>query len=84
MRHIFDGTHKNTEFIAAEPNSCPKLTRGKFEYDFGDAAGFAEFTRGEFKGGRILYIWSHILSAPQLGPPVVGQVLRWVIAEARK
>jgi len=52
--------------------------------DFGDAAGFAEFTRGEFKGGRILYIWSHILSDPQLGPPVVGQVLRWVIAEARK
>jgi tryptophan synthase beta chain len=40
MRHIFDGTHKNTEFIAAEPNSCPKLTRGKFEYDFGDEAGY--------------------------------------------
>ena len=28
MRHkIKDG--KNTEFIAAEPESCPKLTRGK-------------------------------------------------------
>ncbi len=40
MRHIFDGTHKDTEFIAAEPNSCPKLTRGKFEYDYGDEAGY--------------------------------------------
>lgn len=40
MRHIFDGTHKETEFIAAEPESCPKLTRGKFEYDFGDEAGY--------------------------------------------
>lgn len=40
MRHIFDGTHTGTEFIAAEPNSCPKLTRGKFEYDFGDEAGY--------------------------------------------
>ena len=40
MRHIFDGTHPNTEFIAAEPASCPKLTRGKFEYDFGDEAGY--------------------------------------------
>ncbi|MDD4535338.1 MAG: TrpB-like pyridoxal phosphate-dependent enzyme [Prevotella sp.] len=40
MRHIFDGSHPNTEFIAAEPNSCPKLTRGKFEYDFGDEAGY--------------------------------------------
>jgi tryptophan synthase beta chain len=39
MRHnIKDG--KQTEFIAAEPNSCPKLTRGKFEYDFGDEAGY--------------------------------------------
>ena len=39
LRHnILDG--KNTEFIAAEPASCPKLTRGKFEYDFGDEAGY--------------------------------------------
>ena len=38
MRHnIKDG--KKTRFIAAEPASCPKLTRGKFEYDFGDEAG---------------------------------------------
>lgn len=40
MRHVFDDSHKNTEFIAAEPESCPKLTRGKFEYDFGDEAGY--------------------------------------------
>lgn len=39
MRHnILEG--KKTEFIAAEPASCPKLTRGKFEYDFGDEAGY--------------------------------------------
>ena len=39
MRHnILDG--KQTEFIAAEPESCPKLTRGRFEYDFGDEAGY--------------------------------------------
>ena len=30
---------KKTRFIAAEPASCPKLTRGKFEYDFADEAG---------------------------------------------
>jgi tryptophan synthase beta chain len=30
----------NTRFIAAEPASCPKLTRGKFMYDFGDEAGY--------------------------------------------
>ena len=39
LRHnILDG--KTTEFIAAEPESCPKLTRGKFQYDFGDEAGY--------------------------------------------
>ncbi|MDD5896018.1 MAG: TrpB-like pyridoxal phosphate-dependent enzyme [Prevotellaceae bacterium] len=39
MRHnILDG--KTTEFIAAEPDSCPKLTRGVFQYDFGDEAGY--------------------------------------------
>lgn len=29
-----------TRYIAAEPASCPKLTRGKFYYDFGDEAGY--------------------------------------------
>ena len=39
MRHnILDG--KKTRFIAAEPSSCPKLTRGVFQYDFGDEAGY--------------------------------------------
>ncbi|MDY6427529.1 MAG: TrpB-like pyridoxal phosphate-dependent enzyme, partial [Bacteroidales bacterium] len=39
MRHNFvDG--KNTRFIAAEPASCPKLSRGKFQYDFGDTEGY--------------------------------------------
>jgi tryptophan synthase beta chain len=39
MRHnIKEG--KKTRFIAAEPSSCPKLTRGEFHYDFGDEAGY--------------------------------------------
>ena len=40
MRHIYDGTRKGTRFIACEPASCPKLTRGVFTYDFGDEAGY--------------------------------------------
>lgn len=39
MRHNFTG-ERHTRFIAAEPESCPKLTRGKFMYDFGDEAGY--------------------------------------------
>lgn len=57
MRHnILDG--KTTEFIAAEPESCPKLTRGVFGYDFGDEAGYTPllpmFTLGhDFKPANI-------------------------------
>ena len=46
MRHQLKGQMykgqctKVIDFIAAEPSSCPKLTKGKFEYDFGDAAGY--------------------------------------------
>ncbi|MBQ3635320.1 MAG: TrpB-like pyridoxal phosphate-dependent enzyme [Bacteroidales bacterium] len=39
MRHnILDG--KKTRFVASEPASCPKLTHGVFQYDFGDVAGY--------------------------------------------
>lgn len=30
---------KNVRAIAAEPTSCPKLTKGQFRYDFGDTIG---------------------------------------------
>ena len=39
MRHNFTG-ERNTRFVAAESVSCPKLTKGRFEYDFGDEAGY--------------------------------------------
>jgi len=39
MRHTIKEGRK-TRYVAAEPASCPKLTRGKFLYDFGDEAGY--------------------------------------------
>ena len=57
LRHnILEG--KKTRFIAAEPASCPKLTKGKFEYDFGDETGYTPllpmFTLGhKFKPANI-------------------------------
>ena len=38
LRHNFT-EGKKTRCIAVESTSCPKLTKGKFEYDFGDTAG---------------------------------------------
>jgi len=31
--------NKNVRLLTVEPASCPKLTKGKFMYDFGDSAG---------------------------------------------
>ncbi len=39
MRHNFSGK-TNTLFFAAEPTSCPKITRGIMAYDYGDVAGY--------------------------------------------
>lgn len=38
LKHKIAG--KSLRAIAVEPASCPKLTRGKFMYDFGDAQGY--------------------------------------------
>ena len=37
-RNLVEG--RNIRIVAVEPSSCPKLTRGSFQYDFGDVAGF--------------------------------------------
>ncbi len=34
---------KKVRVIAAEPSSCPTLTKGEFRYDFGDVAGLTPF-----------------------------------------
>ena len=40
MRHCLSGRHRDMRFVAAEPSSCPKLTKGRFMYDYGDEAGY--------------------------------------------
>ncbi len=35
----------NTRFLAAEPMSCPSLTKGVYAYDFGDAVGMAPISK---------------------------------------
>jgi len=36
---------KDIQFIAVEPDACPTLTRGLYEYDFGDVAGLTPLIR---------------------------------------
>ncbi|MFW9910616.1 MAG: TrpB-like pyridoxal phosphate-dependent enzyme [Candidatus Thorarchaeota archaeon] len=60
-----DDRFKETEFIAAEPTACPSLTKGRYEYDFGDTAGMtpklkmhtlgSDFTPPKIHAGGLRY-----------------------------
>lgn len=39
MRDKLTGAKPNLRFIGAEPASCPSITEGRYDYDFGDTAG---------------------------------------------
>lgn len=64
LRHRFT-EGKDIRIIAAEPASCPKLTKGVFEYDFGDTAGMTpmmpmytlghDFTPASIHAGGLRY-----------------------------
>lgn len=39
LRDKLKGQKKNLRVLAAEPASCPSLTKGEYKYDFGDTVG---------------------------------------------
>jgi hypothetical protein len=45
---------------------------------YGDAACFIEFGTGPAKGGKIIYIWSTLLSGPQ-GPSLMADAVSWIV-----
>ncbi|MGC8823416.1 MAG: TrpB-like pyridoxal phosphate-dependent enzyme [Bacteroidales bacterium] len=82
--HLNFVENKHTRVVAVEPASCPKLTRGAFQYDFGDVAGFTplipmytlghEFTPAAIHAGGLRY---HGAGA------IVSQLLKDKLIEAR-
>lgn len=67
---------KNIRLVTVEPSSCPKLTKGKFMYDFGDSAGMTPllpmFTLGhnfipeKIHAGGLRYHGAGVLSSQLL------------------
>ena len=49
MRDQLSG-HKRMRFIAAEPASCPTLTKGIYAYDFGDTVGLTPLVKMDTLG----------------------------------
>ena len=46
--------------------------------NYGDAAAFIAFGTGPAKGGKLLYIWSTLLTSPQ-GQDIMSDTLSWII-----
>jgi tryptophan synthase beta chain len=75
---------KKTRLVAVEPASCPKLTKGKFMYDFGDSAGMTpllpmytlghDFIPEKIHAGGLRYHGAGVL---------VSQVLKDKLIEAK-
>jgi tryptophan synthase beta chain len=45
LKDKLKGNKKNLRAIAVEPKSCPTLTEGKYEYDFGDTIGITPLVK---------------------------------------
>jgi tryptophan synthase beta chain len=45
MKDKLSGKKKDLRFIAVEPQACPSLTKGLYEYDYGDEAGMAPIAK---------------------------------------
>jgi tryptophan synthase beta chain len=58
LRDKLAGVKKNLEVIAVEPASCPSLTEGKYEYDFGDEAGMTPLLK--------MYTLGHTFIPPKI------------------
>lgn len=58
LRDKLTGVKKNLEVIAVEPASCPSLTGGKYEYDFGDEAGMTPLLK--------MYTLGHTFIPPKI------------------
>lgn len=75
---------KNSRIIAVEPESCPKLTRGVFHYDFGDTIGMTPLLP--------MFTLGHNFMPPQIhagglryhgAGPLVSQLLKDKLIEAK-
>ncbi len=73
-----------SRIVAVEPESCPKLTRGRFMYDFGDTVGMTPLIP--------MYTLGHNFMPPKIhagglryhgAGPIVSQLLKDRLIEAR-
>ncbi|MGW1866696.1 TrpB-like pyridoxal phosphate-dependent enzyme [Streptomyces mauvecolor] len=70
--------------IAVEPSSCPTLTQGTFEYDFGDTAGMTPLTKMHTLGHDFVPPSIHAGGLRYHGmSPIISQLKELDLLEAR-
>lgn len=75
---------KKIRVIAAEPSSCPKLTRGEFQYDFGDTVGLTPLIPMYTLGHNFLPAQIHAGGLRYHGAgSIVSQLLKDKLIEAQ-
>jgi tryptophan synthase beta chain len=74
---------KQVRLVAAEPSSCPTLTRGVFTYDFGDASGYTPLMKMYTLGHDFVPPGIHAGGLRYHGDsPLVSQLLKDGVIEA--
>src|SRR5450759_2360073 len=82
MKDKFEG--KDIRMIAVEPTSCPTLTKGKYEYDFGDEAELAPVVMMYTLGHRFVPSPIHAGGLRYHGAsPIVSKLVHEGYVEAR-
>ncbi|MFI6474054.1 TrpB-like pyridoxal phosphate-dependent enzyme [Streptomyces sp. NPDC050516] len=75
---------RSVRAIAVEPSSCPTLTEGKFEYDFGDTAGMTPLTKMHTLGHDFVPPSIHAGGLRYHGmSPIISQLKEFGLLEAR-
>lgn len=75
---------QKTRLIAVEPESCPKLTRGEFHYDFGDTIGMTPLMPMFTLGHNFMPPKIHAGGLRYHGAgPIISQLLKDGLIEAR-
>jgi len=75
---------KKTRIIAVEPSSCPSLTKGHYEFDFGDVAGIAPIAKMYTLGHKFMPPPVHAGGLRYHGmAPIVSHLYKLGLIEAR-
>ena len=74
----------NPQIIAVEPSSCPSITKGVYEYDFGDEAGMAPIVKMFTLGHTFMPPPVHAGGLRYHGmSPLISHLVRLGLIEAR-